>query len=99
MVTRDDSWDLTNAITGDPTQATEEYFTNHIVAMINALREERDHLLNQLAAAREHVDIIAAKRAYTVNPWLHSDVATLRRILAEHIPAETKEWRRPSSRE
>lgn len=90
MVTRDDSYELTLAVTGDEKQATDAYFTSHIVGMINALREERDHLLNQLAAAREQVNVIAAKRAYTVNPWLHSDVATLQRILAEHTP----EWRR-----
>ena len=91
MVTRDDSWELTLAVTGDPELATDEFFTSHIVGMINALREERDHLRNQLAASRDHVEVIAAKRAYAVNPWLHSDIATLRRLLAEHIPTWQQE--------
>lgn len=55
-----------------------------VAALIKTLREERNHLRNQLAAAREQVEIIAAKRAYGVNPWLHPDIQTLRRLLAEH---------------
>lgn len=99
MVTRDDSWELTLAITGDPDQATDQLFASHIVAMINALREERDHLLNQLAAAREHVEVIVAKRAYTVNPWIHNDVATLQRLLAEHVPTWREEIAKSEQRE
>lgn len=83
MVSRDDCWELTCAITGDPTQATDELFTEHIVGMIDALREERDHLLNQLAAAQAHVDVIVAKRAYVVTPWIHHDVQELQRLLRQ----------------
>ncbi len=85
MVTRDDSWELTLAVTGDPKLATDELFASHIVGMINALREERDHLVNQLAAAREHVDVMSCKRQYShvADSWLRNDLGTLRRLLAE----------------
>lgn len=85
MVTRDDSWELTLAITGDPDQATDQLFASHIVAMINTLREERDHLRNQLEAAREHADVMTFKRQYslTLDSWLRNDLGTLRRLLAE----------------
>ena len=89
-MTGDDCWELTCAVTGDPTKATDKLFTPGVVALINALREERDHLLNQLAAAERHVEVIAGKRAYAVNPWIHHDIQTLQRLLASHTPA----WRR-----
>jgi hypothetical protein len=96
-MTGDDCWDLTCAITGDPELATNTLFTSGVVAMINALREERDHLVNQLKAAEQHVEVVAAKRAYTVSPWLQQDIQTLRRLLAMHVPAwrqELEETRR-----
>lgn len=99
MVTRDDSWELTLAVTGDPELATDAFFLSHIVGMINALREERDHLVNQLKAADEHVEVMATKRAYALeaSPWLRQDVHTLRRLLALHVPTwqqELEETRR-----
>jgi hypothetical protein len=90
MVTRDDSWELTLAVTGDPELATDTLFLSHIVGAINALREERDHLINQLKAADEHVEVMAGKYAFkTAMPWLRHDFETLRRLLALHTPA----WR------
>ena len=91
MVTRDDSWELTLAVTGDPELATDTLFTGHIVSMIEGLREERDHLVNQLKAAEQQVELIAAKRAYAVNPWLHQDIQTLRRLLARVLPTWQQE--------
>lgn len=79
-MTGDDCWDLTCAITGDPSRASDQLFTSGVVAMINELREERDHLLNQLAAVSEQLAIVVAKRSYAVNPWLHADVQTLQRL-------------------
>jgi hypothetical protein len=96
-VTGDDCWELTLAVTGDSSSATDTLFLSGVVAMINALREERDHLVNQLTAAQEHVEVIAGKRAYAVNPWLHQDIQTLRRLLALHVPTwreELEETRR-----
>lgn len=94
MVDRHDSWELTLAITGDVNQATDAYFTEHIVAMINELREDRDHALNQLKAARAHIDVIERKRAYPDKAWNSNDVATLQRILADHLPTPLEELRR-----
>lgn len=85
MVTRDDAWELTHAITGGK-RATEDVYLSDIVGMIKDLREDRDHLLNQLAAALQQLDVMAGKRAYATSPWLRNDVETLRRILALYVP-------------
>jgi hypothetical protein len=93
-VTGDDCWELTCAVTGDPEQATDRLFTSGVVAMINALREERDHLVNQLKAAEKHVEVMAAKKSYAASPWLHQDIQTLRRLLALRLPGLLEELRR-----
>lgn len=84
-MTGDDCWNLTCAITGDTEKATDQLFTSGVVAMINVLREERDHLVNQLAAAREHADVMSHKRQYShvTDSWLRNDLGKLRRLLAE----------------
>jgi len=94
MVDRNDSWELTRAITGDDKFATENYFTEHIVGMINALREENEHIRSQLDAAMKHVEVMRTKRAYQRDGWLRIDLETLDRLLATNMPTFMDEIRR-----
>lgn len=87
-MTGDDAYVLLTALLGDGDDLDEfvrsfdyEYATaQDIAGLVKTLREERDHLRNQLAAVRERLDIVAAKRVYSVNPWIHADVQTLQRL-------------------
>lgn len=87
-MTGDDAYVLLTALLGDGDDLDEfvrsfdyEYATaQDIAGLVKTLREERDHLRNQLAAVRERLDIVAAKRAYTVNHWIHADVQTLQHL-------------------
>lgn len=87
-MTGDDAWALVSAILGTTEHSVDadELHLGDIVMMIGRLREEQEHLRNQLAAARAQVQVITAKRAYGVNPWLRNDMQTLQRLLAEHLP-------------
>lgn len=87
-MTGDDAYTLLVAILGDDDGLDEfirsfdyEYATaSDVAGLIKTLREERDHLRSQLTAVSKHLDIIAAKRAYTVSPWIHADIQTLQRL-------------------
>lgn len=87
-MTGDDAYILLTALLGEGDDLDKfvrsfdyEYATaQDISGLIKTQREERDHLLNQLAAVRKHLAIVAAKRAYAVNPWIHADVQTLQRL-------------------
>lgn len=86
-MTGDDAWELVVAITGTTEHGvdTDELYRSDVVMLIDKLREERDHLRNQLEAAREHANVMTFKRQYslTLDSWLRNDLGTLRRLLAE----------------
>ena len=96
MMLGDDVWALLVAITGDADVVVRNFdpdnmYRADVVDLIEKLREERDHLRNQLAAAREQLDVMTSKRAYlipvvgghVIDPWLVNDLSTLRRLLVE----------------
>lgn len=92
-MTGEDAWALVAAIMGTTDHGidADELYRSGVVAMIDALREERDHLVNQLAAAEKHVEVMATRKNYVASPWLHHDVQTLRRLLAAHLPTPLEE--------
>jgi len=91
-MTGDDAYTLLVALLGDGDDLNEfvrsfdyEYATaQDIAGLVKTLREERDHLRNQLAAASEHTEVMLGKYAANALPWLRNDIQTLRRLLAEH---------------
>jgi len=91
-MTGDDAYTLLVALLGDGDDLNEfvrsfdyEYATaQDIAGLVKTLREERDHLRNQLAAASEHTEVMSGKYAANALPWLRNDIQTLRRLLAEH---------------
>lgn len=80
-------WELLLAITGTTEHGIDpdELYRSNVVDLIEKLRDERDHLRNQLEAAREHANVMTHKRQYslTLDSWLRNDLGTLRRLLAE----------------
>jgi hypothetical protein len=85
----DDAFAFLVALTGDVDLASkfdaDNMHRSDVVDLIEKLREERDHLRNQLEAAREHANVMSRKRQYslTLDSWLRNDLGTLRRLLAE----------------
>lgn len=85
----EDVWAILVALTGDVDLASkfdaDSMYRSDVVDLIERLREERDHLRNQLEAAREHANVMSHKRQYslTLDSWLRNDLGTLRRLLAE----------------
>ena len=88
-MTGDDVFAFLIALTGDVDLASkfdaDNMHRSDVVDLIEKLREERDHLRNQLEAAREHANVMTHKRQYslTLDSWLRNDLGTLRRLLAE----------------
>lgn len=88
-MTGDDAFAFLVALAGDVELASkfdaDNMYRVDIVDLIEKLREERDHLRNQLEAAREHANVMTFKRQYslTLDAWLRNDLGTLRRLLAE----------------
>lgn len=88
-MTGDDIWEILLAITGDMDEASkfdaDSMYRSDVVELIAKLREERDHLRNQLEAAQQHADVMTFKRQYSqlIDSWLRNDLGTLRRLLAE----------------
>lgn len=57
-MTEDDVWHVTYRLTGDADLAESDVPCDEVLDRIDALREDRDHLLGQLRAARAQLALI-----------------------------------------
>lgn len=66
-----------------------------IAGLVKKLREENEHLRNQLNAASERVGVMRTKRGYAREAaWLRADLETLERLVALELPSPLEELRR-----
>lgn len=95
-MTGDDAYEFLVAIYGDEDFSDkhdpDDLWRSDVVALIVKLREERDHLRNQLTAASEHVELMRGKRAYLRDGWLREDLSTLDRLLALRLETPQEEF-------
>lgn len=69
-----------------------------IAGLVKKLREENEHLRNQLTASAAHVELMSSKRRYARDAWLRADLETLERLVALTLPSPLEELRKMQER-
>jgi hypothetical protein len=100
-VTGDDAYTILAAYVGGDEDGFLSAFdvdsasASDIAGLVAKLREENEHLRNQLNAASERVEVMRTKRGYAREAaWLRADLETLERLVALELPSPLEELRR-----